>query len=160
MPWVLDCGMIIASIIGLHFLHLMPARSWTMTGTGYDNWLNAETKIQTFMNDTQLAFQRSLQVDASPHKLKIIFMTTHTVCEERYEGAYQKIVQNVRMSKMNASASCAEWLMTEHQVSPTQAYSRCADGFFDREGAMKLNERYLEPLVICWFASVCVLTCL
>jgi hypothetical protein len=119
---------------GLHYLHLIPHRQWDNNlnnNRGYYNWKNAEQLINNFVNKNK--------------QYRLIYMTSHSICDEKYNGSYKKAIQAIQQDATTFAKRCAVWLQKAHdRLSNTM--EDCTIGTFNRVGVQHLNSRILSSL--------------
>ena len=118
---------------GLHYLHLIPYRNWGVFGL----WLNAETIVNKFVNETG---------EFIPHNAKIIYMTSHSICDKKYTGDYAKAVSEIKNDPELFAQSCAEFITSHFKIQKTKRVQYCMNGTFNRRGIKLLNERIINSL--------------
>ena len=121
---------------GLHILHLIPYRTWNHgIANGYLSWKNAE--------NVSLAFTQRMQKQSNA---SLIFMTSHSICDSKFNGDYQTAVQAIHKNATAFSMNCAQWLVKTHNVTLQTAMIDCANGVFTRFGINLLNQRVVKAL--------------
>jgi len=119
---------------GLHFLQLLPFRRW---GPMFESWFNAETIVNKFVNETR---------EFMPHNTKLIYMTSHSICDKKYTGDYAKAVSEIKTDPELFAQSCAEFLASKRNIQKTEGVQYCMNGTFNRRGIKLLNERIVKSL--------------
>jgi len=119
---------------GLWILHMEPSWSWT-TVDGYRAWENYEADLQqTLQGYRQAAPQAS-----------IVFMNTHSVCEEAYGGDYKRILALYRSNRSVAAEPCVKRLSSMGYFHD-DAEEKCVKGFRVDANAQLLNVRLQNTL--------------
>ena len=122
---------------GLHYLQLIPHRKWGGGGALHKNaylvWLNAEEVVSRFLNESLEAFPA----------LKIVFMASHSICEEKFTGAYQTALQEIHHNATQFASECV--LFLEEKGFGCRHTNRCLDqclqSTFNNHGVSLLNRR-------------------
>jgi len=118
---------------GLHYLHLLPFRKWLM----FQKWINAETIVHNFVNETR---------EFLPRKAKLIYMTSHSICDKKYIGDYAKAVSEIKNDPVLFAQSCVEFLERKFKIQKTKGVQYCMDATFNHRGIKLLNERIVKSL--------------
>ena len=119
---------------GLHCLQLIPCRKWGLSRkNAHWIWLNAEEIIARFLSETREDFP----------SLGIIFMTSHSICENKFTGAYQTALQEIRNNATQFARECV--LFLEQKELGCRHTNRCIDkcrqSTFNNHGVSLLNRR-------------------
>ena len=127
---------------GLHYLHLLPFRKWGIINSwniarGFQLWLNAETIVNKFVNETR---------ESIPLNAKIIYMTSHSICDKKYTGDYAKAVSEIKNDPELFAQPCVDFLTSQFKIQKTKSVQYCMNATFNRRGIKLLNERIINSL--------------
>jgi len=122
---------------GLHYLHLIPYRKWEIElKNGFGIWLNAETVVGNFINETKNTIQHA----------KIIYMTSHSICENKYIKEYSTAVSEINKDPELFAQPCAEYLLDKYNIQKPKSTQYCMNATFNRMGVQLLNRRITRSL--------------
>jgi len=112
---------------GLHYMHMEPnAMVWSQ---------KAIDASKNFHDDLHKFLSHPL-VKGTPH---IVYFKSHSICEERYTGQFQSIVNALKKNPADVANKCAAHVASEWKVDVTP--QQCLDHFMVRENGMKMNAK-------------------
>ncbi|CAM9128393.1 unnamed protein product [Discosporangium mesarthrocarpum] len=119
---------------GLHLLHMSP--NHVPTTEQVQRWLTYEDDLEAVVE---------IMRQNSAYLAKLIFMTSHTIDERKYEGQFVDIIKGYKAQEANLTNTCREQVYDKAQgVAGSGLYTLdtiCEQGLLDRDGSDTLNRR-------------------
>lgn len=122
----------------LLIIKLIPYRQWDIGDKdAYLTWFNTEEILKLFVNDTICAFPKS----------KIVFMTSHSICEDKFTGNYKKALVQIKRNATQFASPCVAFLEQKRVCKGRQSCLKaCLESTFNDRGVRLINQRVLAVL--------------